>query len=112
MSKFKKIIKELFRRKQFKNIVVFENSSLRESIDNTIMLYKKNGKFVWAKFKCPCDCGKDIVLSLNPNIKPYWTVHLKTVNGKQYVTFQPSVWLEGFNCKSHFFIRDNKIIWV
>jgi len=89
-----------------------ENSYLKDSIDDTIMLYKKNGEYAWAKFKCPCNCGKDVLLSLHPNFKPYWRVQLSDSGGKEAVTFMPSIWLTEYNCKSHFNINKNKITWV
>ena len=74
----------------------------------TISLGLNVSNFSWVKFYCHCRCGREVALSLNHNIRPYWNLIIK----RDKVTLSPSVYLTGFPCKSHFFIRNNKIDWV
>lgn len=62
--------------------------------------------FGLAIFLCPCGCGEPCVCPLKPNAPNGWD--FSEHNGK--VTLSPSV-LQG-GCNAHFFVRDNKIIWV
>lgn len=56
--------------------------------------------------KCPCGCGMEAVMPIKP--KSYgWDYSEK--NGK--ITLSPSIANDCPN-KAHFFIRENKIIWV
>ena len=55
---------------------------------------------------CPCGCGKQAVTPLEPGIQPRWKL---TENG-DLVTLSPSI-LNRFECKSHYWIRDNNIVW-
>ncbi|MDO6719709.1 DUF6527 family protein [Psychrosphaera sp. 1_MG-2023] len=61
-----------------------------------------------ASFHCPCGCGKVIDLNLLPaSNKPRWTIC--TPHGKP--TLSPSIWRK-VGCKSHFFIRNGKVVWA
>lgn len=63
----------------------------------------------WAvAFRCPCGCGKRLELLLFEEAKPNWSINIGK-GGKP--TLHPSVWLKG-GCKSHFWLRDGKVIWV
>lgn len=61
----------------------------------------------WACMRCPCGCGADIKLSLNPSRRPRWTV-------EQDWLLRPSVSpsvhrKEG--CCCHFWIRRGRVDW-
>ncbi len=56
---------------------------------------------------CPCGCNEKIVLPVNDSTSPRWG--LKVAN-KSLPTLHPSVW-RSKGCKSHFFLRNGKIIW-
>lgn len=63
-------------------------------------------------YSCPCGCGGvvDIPYFLadqQKELRPSWAY--READGK--VTLSPSVYSSGFLCKSHYFIRDNKIVW-
>lgn len=59
-------------------------------------------------FKCPCGCQVDIHLNLLTDASPSWEV----VRYKKHKhSIYPSVW-RTTGCRSHFFLRNNKIIWV
>ncbi len=63
-------------------------------------------------FLCPCGCGQEVSLptksQLWSDIKnaPIWDCVYE--NGE--ITLSPSV-LNRVGCKSHFFVRKNKVIW-
>ena len=54
---------------------------------------------------CPCGCGEEIVSPLSPD---GWILHY---NGRN-ITISPSVGNWSYKCQSHYWIRNNKIIWV
>lgn len=63
-------------------------------------------------YKCPCGCGGVVHIPYfhadqQKELCPSWAY--REAEGK--VTLSPSVYSSGFLCKSHYFIRDNKIIW-
>lgn len=101
--------KKQIRRAQFKKTLIIENNSSVKPQKNTITIVKKNNSYTWVKFICPCGCGKEVMLSLNPNLRPTWTLK---INDKNKVTLSPSVYLTGFPCRSHFFIKKSNITWV
>lgn len=55
---------------------------------------------------CPCGCKSEISTPLNP--KTGWTMKYDG----ECVSLSPSVGNYSYPCKSHYFIRDNKVIWV
>lgn len=57
--------------------------------------------------KCPCGCGNSIHLNLLKDTRPCWSFSIK--EGK--ITISPSVRARG-GCRSHFLIRDGKVVWV
>lgn len=61
-----------------------------------------------AAMRCPCGCSEVIRLSLIPDDKPRWKA---TVLGDSTVTLAPSVWRTK-GCKSHFILRQGKVIWA
>ncbi len=54
--------------------------------------------------KCACGCGEKVVLPLSPE---HWKL---SYDGE--VTLSPSIGNYQYDCKSHYFIRDGKIVWV
>ncbi|WP_423820197.1 DUF6527 family protein [Salinimicrobium sp. TIG7-5_MAKvit] len=62
----------------------------------------------FAYLKCPCGCKDTIMLNLIPDTKPCWT-YLHDKLGNQSLT--PSV-NRKFQCKSHFWIKNNRIVIV
>ena len=55
--------------------------------------------------KCCCGCGKEVVTPLSPT---GWSL---TFDGET-ITLDPSIGNWNFQCKSHYFIRKNKVIWA
>lgn len=64
---------------------------------------------------CACGCGEQVVTPLNGNW-PYWPNKTGgwdfTVHEDGTVTLSPSIGNFQFPCRSHYFIRRNKIVWV
>lgn len=54
---------------------------------------------------CACGCGEKVVLPIDPD---FWSVRYDGEN----ISLTPSVGNFQFPCKSHYWIRDNAIIWV
>jgi hypothetical protein len=54
---------------------------------------------------CPCGCGHQVVLELAPR---HYTLSYDGIG----VTLAPSVGNWSFPCRSHYFIRDNRVVWA
>lgn len=80
---------------------------LPDNLDPNIVYLEGDPPWV-AVFACPCGCGQNISLSLIPNDRPRWTAR-RHWDGT--LTLNPSVWRTR-GCKSHFFLRHGKILWV
>ncbi|MEO9504908.1 MAG: DUF6527 family protein [Maribacter dokdonensis] len=95
------------KQKRFKWEIV---SELPEKPDEYILYIEGNFKeedFWYASLKCPCDCGDIIMLNLMTDTKPSWNVNIENKNPSVY----PSIWRTK-NCKSHFWIKDGKLVWA
>lgn len=55
--------------------------------------------------KCACGCGMKVSTTISPN---RWRL---IYDGKT-VTLSPSIGNFSFPCRSHYFIRENKVVWV
>ena len=62
-------------------------------------------EYATASHKCCCGCGMRVVTPLHPTD---WTL---IDNGKS-VSLDPSIGNWSFPCRSHYWIRNNKIIWA
>ncbi|MGN1157924.1 MAG: DUF6527 family protein [Agathobacter sp.] len=58
-----------------------------------------------AVHKCACGCGQEVATTIAPN---RWNL---TYNGKT-VTLSPSIGNWNFECQSHYFIRENTVVWA
>lgn len=58
-----------------------------------------------AKHKCACGCGVDIVTSLSP---AQW----KLIYDGDTVSLYPSIGNWSHDCKSHYFITNNRVKWA
>ena len=56
---------------------------------------------------CACGCGKQTVTPIGQIGTRNW----KLVENGALVSLQPSILNSGLECKSHYFVRDNKIVW-
>jgi hypothetical protein len=60
--------------------------------------------------RCPCGCGEWIWLPFNTetvNNPHEW----KLTNNNNLITFEPSIGSFQIPCKSHYYIRENKVVW-
>jgi hypothetical protein len=55
--------------------------------------------------KCCCGCGEKVVTPLSP-------VDWQCTKGSQGVSLSPSIGNWNYRCKSHYFIRNNKVVWA
>lgn len=62
-------------------------------------------RFKTTSHLCACGCGERVVAKLNPND---WNM---LYNGRD-ITLHPSIGNWSFECRSHYFVRRNKIVWA
>jgi len=62
-------------------------------------------KYGTAIHKCCCGCGEEVVTPLTP-------VDWRIAKGKGGISLYPSVGNWNYQCRSHYIIRDNQIIWA
>jgi hypothetical protein len=62
----------------------------------------------WAVIKCPCGCGDLIHIDLMGSHTPSWTCQFEK---DKTVSFSPSLWVDSSKCGSHFWIRNNRVLW-
>lgn len=58
-------------------------------------------------FLCPCGCEERIELTLMNGVSPRWDLIVDEMNRP---TLKPSVYKQS-GCRSHFWVREGKIIW-
>jgi len=63
----------------------------------------------WLYMQCPCGCGQELQLPLMKNLPQYWVL---TIDERQHITVSPSIHVKSSICCSHFWIRNNKIVWA
>lgn len=64
----------------------------------------------YVQYNCPCGCGNIVML---PTLKHQEGYHgWGFVEQAGEVTLSPSVYSTGLPCRSHYFIRSNRIEWV
>lgn len=55
--------------------------------------------------RCACGCGEKVVTPIDPR---GWTI---TYDGET-ISLSPSIGNWSFDCKSHYFIRRNRVVWA
>lgn len=66
----------------------------------------------YIEFNCPCGCGNVVWIpyyKLGQQKEKYPSWGIQEQNGK--ITLSPSILSSGFPCRSHYFIRENRIQW-
>lgn len=87
---------------------VCEAYDLPESIGKRTVFIIGNQENPWLlAFQCPCGCKNIIQLNLLYDVYPNWSY---SINRKK-ITVRPSIWRK-HGCKSHFFLKNGKILWV
>ena len=96
---------------EIKPVLVMELPKSVNDMKHGILYLKHNEDDTYESFHlCPCGCGEPVYLQYGGK---GWNITL-SINGRglKSVTISPSVGCFDFPCKSHYFIRENKIIWV
>ncbi|WP_394341525.1 DUF6527 family protein [Albibacterium indicum] len=57
---------------------------------------------------CPCGCKNILHMNLMEEESPCWSY---SINKKNIITIRPSV-NRIVGCKSHFFVREGKVVWA
>jgi hypothetical protein len=108
LEKSKAFWRKLRRRRRFKSVIRVESrGELPKKLGAAIYIVG-NETPKWAVVDCPCRCGERIDVNLMHARRPAW--HLVVKHGK--ATLQPSLWVPSEKCGSHFWVRENRIIWV
>jgi len=55
--------------------------------------------------KCCCGCGEEVVTPLSP-------VDWRLIKGAKGVSLHPSIGNWNYPCRSHYFIRNNAVVWA
>lgn len=83
-------------------------NELPDRLGSYFYIVVNEGHLKWLVFSCPCGCGDKIEVNLMKSIYPVW----RLTRSNKGVTLMPSLWRGYGTCGSHFWIRDNKIVWV
>lgn len=75
---------------------------------HTLYILTEDGTPWQGAMICPCGCGAVLDLNLLPDEKPCWRF---SSDKKGRASLNPSVWRK-VGCKSHFWLKSGKIIWV
>ncbi|HBC31162.1 hypothetical protein KCV26_11440 [Petrimonas sulfuriphila] len=98
----------LYKQFQYKIEIIPDNPNPDSLKENIVYVVGNKNYSKWGYMKCPCGCGDLIMLSLNKDSFPSWTIKQDKLGR---ATISPSInRLDG--CKSHYFIRKGKLIWA
>jgi Family of unknown function (DUF6527) len=98
----------LWRRRRIDRVVfVGSRRELPSDLGGSLYLVGTN-PVQWAVLNCPCGCGERANARVGVASRSSWS--LTMTGGK--ATLSPSLLLPVDKCGSHFFIRENRIIWV
>lgn len=87
--------------------VIPSMKNLPSSLGKHLFIVGAQSGYKWAILSCPCGCGERIDICLMPSANPRWELSLQ----KKRASLCPSIWVPADRCGSHFWIRDNRIIW-
>jgi hypothetical protein len=109
MNGLKRWWKNLRRRSKISRVVVVESmTAIPARIGADLYLVRQGNFDKRAVLDCPCGCGRRIDLNLVRTQYPSWSARFK----KGSVSLRPSIWLTDDLCKSHFFVKHNRIEWA
>ena len=74
-----------------------------EVLDEGVLYISK--PYSTATHKCFCGCGSEVVTPLNPTGWKIWV-------NRNLVSLDPSIGNWSLACRSHYWIRRNKIVWA
>lgn len=78
-----------------------------QKLEDGIFYVVDNSPYV--EYNCPCGCGRVVTLPTKKHQDGYDGWGFEEQDRK--VTLSPSVYSTGFPCRSHYFIRENRIDW-
>ena len=82
---------------------------LPQIIESNIVYIVGENDFYWMLgFECPCGCHSTINLNLLDDTFPSWKY---TIFNNNLITLRPSIRRVN-GCKSHFFIKKSRLVWV
>lgn len=61
--------------------------------------------YAMAMHLCPCGCGKEVATKLSP-------ARYRLIYDGETVSLSPSIGNFQFDCRSHYFIERNKVLWA
>lgn len=73
----------------------------------TIYLVGEQGYYWQFVMLCPCGCGSLLHMNLINDYKPFWSYEIFN----NVISLTPSI-DRRVGCKSHFFIKNGKIVWA
>lgn len=62
----------------------------------------------WALFNCPCNQKHQLCVPLMNSVSPHWIIKIR----HKKVTLSPSIYVNRDPCSSHFWLRENQIVWA
>lgn len=77
--------------------------TIPERLENEVLYI--SGRYSTAAHKCCCGCNEEVI---TPITKTDWSLYVD--NG--HVSLYPSIGNWSFACRSHYWIRRNKVIWA
>ena len=97
-----------FKQFQYKVELIPTNPNPENLKKDIVYVVCENKYEKWAYIKCPCGCNESIMLSLNKNNFPSWSIKQDKLGR---ATILPSIKkIDG--CKSHFLIKNGRLIWA
>ncbi len=85
-----------------------EVGDLLQSPGDTVMVARGRPRLII--MLCPCGCGENIVINVDENAGPAWSVFTDGANPSQ-LTLYPSIWRDT-GCGSHFIVWEGRILGV
>lgn len=82
--------------------VVFTEAIPRELIDGVLYVSMEHATAIHA---CMCGCGREVV---TPFRRDSWRLSYDGVG----ISLSPSIGNGALRCRSHYFIRDSKVVWL
>ncbi|MBC7382939.1 MAG: hypothetical protein H7296_08075 [Bacteroidia bacterium] len=80
-----------------------------ESISSGKIYIVGNKGYHWqGVMLCPCGCKEHLYINFIEEQHPCWTYK---IGGEKKITLHPSLWRKT-GCKSHFFVKKGKVVWV
>ncbi len=93
----------------YRSLLVIAGDGLASSPPTRdLVLLTEDGEPWSVVMMCPCGCGQRVELPLLQEASPRWNLQ---VDKLKRPTLHPSVWLRD-GCRSHYFIRSGKVVWV